>query len=274
MLETQSIGETPRLTLWEKRRPIALRDLIIKKICLNAIFLLNAAALGIAVYCIVAYCPIPTKALITAPIFGGIFAAIAFLKLPLCGFTKIKYKELTNPAHQLGKGLAILFFGPWLLIKNQIDETPYHDSELARVISKELREGDFEQISKKYGENFRNLFRYGFIQGIKAKKLIKLHDKFVPVAKGLAHTKKSHIEGKEDEYTILSTKKESIETRWKEMKTKFVDSLPLPAAPHYNYSSWKGRFELYLRDLVFSPKDFMGDPPHKKEVDLSTLLER
>lgn len=276
MLGTGEIGESKGLTLWEERRSSALRDLIIKKVFLNTIFLLNAAGLGIAIYCIVSYCPIPSKALITAPIVGGVVAAIVFLRLPLCGITRrIRYKDISNPAHQLGKVLTILFFGPWLLLKNNIDEMPYHDPDLARVISRELREGTFEKVSEKYGDNFRNLFRYGYIQGIPPKDLIDLHDEFVPIARGFKHTEKTYIlnNNEADEHHILSKKKKEIEDIWENIKNRFTEDLPFPLAPHHDHSSWKDRFELYCRDLIFSPNDYIDELPQTKKIRPSELFE-
>lgn len=273
--------------LWKAKRSLAKRDFAIRKICITLLLAINLAALGGALYAVISYCPFSSEAIIITPFIVGVVGALAYLKLPRFGVDKFNYKNLTNPAVQIGKALTFLFFGPFVLINDRLDDNAYFDAHVAQQISDGLSKWSFEQVSEEYGKHFKNLNKYGFIDEKTATGLIDLQKRWKPIKdaiefyqseykKQLANTAKKVVvevsieeekesEGREVEESywrssynqLIHVEKNTIEHDWEVIKQQFVDGLPFPKAT-YDASNW-GKVQRCCREFFLYPSHFIPE---------------
>lgn len=292
MGQTRINTEAPTVNTWELTAPLAKRDLIIRKIFTTILFSINIAGLGAALYFVIAYCPISAKAYVISPFIVGVLGAVAYLKLPTFGISKFNYHNITNPAVQLGKGLALAFFTPCVLASYLLDQTPYHDPHSANCISTELSEWTFSQISEKHGRHFNNLYRYGFIreEDVKKEDLKNLREELLPIEREMsfyekkyASVLKGHVKSHKrdhssrqpewfNQYLALKEQKEGkegVEDRWKGIRARLIDHLPHPEIPADDFSTRWGRFRVTAREFFLNTNDFF---PKSRASNMGDLL--
>ncbi|MFC2049531.1 hypothetical protein ACFLR2_02515 [Chlamydiota bacterium] len=252
-----STDSTTLQTHWEAQAPRSATDLAVKKIAVALIALVNIAALGIALYYIVSYCPIPSKALLASPFVVGVLGALAYLNFPTCGISSMNYTNYVNPATLVGKGLAYLFFGPLMYSVNHIDWTPYHDRIRANRISLDLETLPFDEVADKYGKNFGNLVKYGFINETHEQELKELYEAYKPVKEATAFWKQEGMETCE-QAKMVQDKRTKLQTRWDTFKKGTKYNFPKPDMPEYDFEKPSTRWALFVRKhLCFNdPVDF------------------
>lgn len=268
-------ADDTKLTPWEIKAPIAKRDFIIRKIFINFLFAMNAAGLGVALYFVISYCPIPAKAFLISPFVVGVIGAVAYLKLPTFGISKHNYFNITNPAVHIGKALALAFFGPCVLANYFLDKTPYHDPETATCISEELRKLSFSEISEKHGRHFKNLYHYGFIQEavMPQQSLQDLRQRLLPIERTIQRYEKTYksvldqrlgeSESEEEtpewfeRYLQCLDEKKAIEKEWLKEKSSMISHLPYPKLPAYDLSKWSDRIKVWARDFFLNTSEFL-----------------
>lgn len=240
-------------TLWELKAPLARRDLIIKKVAISVIALLNFAALGVALYYIIAYCPVPNQALLISPFIVGVLAALANLKYPTFGVSSMNYSAYLNPTSLVGRAIAYLFFGPFQYAINKIDWTPYHDPIVANKISRHLEKKKFEEIAADYGKNFDNLTNYGFIHPNFLPELKELYKAHRAEKYELEFWKKEESEDCQEAQAAVK-RKEKLEERWEAMKARFIHPFPHPKVAKLDFSSKLTKAKLKMRSFCcFGP---------------------
>lgn len=279
----KTVSERPALSAWEQKAPLAKREFIIRKIFINMLFLINLAGLSVALYFVISYCPIPAKAYVISPFVVGVIGAIAFLKLPTFGISRHNYHNITNPAVQLGKALALAFFTPCVLSNYFLDQTPYHDPHSANCILDELSNWTFSQISEKHGRHFNNLYRYGFIkeEDISKKDLEALRQELLPIEQEMHYLEKKyesvlkqHHKTDADQpewfkrYRTLKGQKKGVEAKWEDKKVRFIGHLPHPTVPKDDFSNWRGRFKVTMREFFLNTHEFFPKPKSSSMGDL------
>lgn len=241
----QPIIDPPR-TLWETHSPACGIDLIIKKIAVAFIALINLAALGTALYFIIMYCPMPSEAVVVSPFIIGVLGALTYIGFPTCSISERNYTTYTNPTALVGKGLAYLFFGPLMYAVKYIDWTPYHDPICATRISNDLKELPFDQVTRKYGDNFSNLVRYGFIHEDNRLALETLHEEYQPVKDAVDFWQQEEME-KSEVYAQAKATQATIEEKWMGFKQSTVHPFPSPELPQYDFTQSSTQIKLWAR---------------------------
>ena len=241
------IIEAPPMTLWETQSPTCAIDLVLKKIAIVLIALINLTALGTALYYIISYCPIPSQAFVVSPFIVGVLGALAYIRFPTCGVSDKNYTNYTNPTTLIGKGLAYLFFAPLIFAVNHIDWTPYHDPICATRVSNDLKELPFDQITRKYGDNFNNLVRYGFIHEDNQAELHNLHEEYQPVKDAVDFWQQEKME-QSVIYAHAKVSQANIENKWESFKQGTAHPFPSPALPQYDFTQSSTRVTLWMRE--------------------------
>ncbi len=243
---SESIITPPPNTLWETHSPTCGTDLVLKKIAVAIIGLLNLAALGTALYYIISYCPIPSQAIVASPFIVGVLGALTYIKFPTCSITEKNYTSYVNPTALIGKGLAYLFFGPLMYAVKHIDWTPYHDPICATRVSNDLKELPFDQVTRKYGDNFNNLIRYGFIPEDKRVELQHLHKEYQPIKDAVDFWQQEKME-KSEVYAQAMVNQAAIEEKWTDFKQNTVHPFPSPDLPDYDFTQSSTHVMLWMR---------------------------
>lgn len=212
----------------------AQRDLIIKKIAFAIITTINfAIVLGAFAY-VVYEVSLPTKPLLVASfVLGLVGAGFALIGKNV----KIQGSSPTSIASSI---LNRIFFGPTVYLYNKIDWTPYHDPMVANGIYEEIKHFTFEEFEAKYGLNFGNLVKYGFIDQryrveIKGniKKYQKLKETLSEFDKQIESVK-NKIDPKDTSSSFLVQRGhllqelEHVEAGWKNCKELILRDLPRP----------------------------------------------
>jgi hypothetical protein len=238
---------------WELNAPEAKRDLVIKRIAVTLIALINFGLLGLALYYIISYCPFPSQALLISPFIVGVLTALAYLKFPTFGINHLNYTAYLNPSTLIGKGMAYLFFGPFMYAIHHVDWTPYHDPIYANKISKDLEEKSFKNIAEDYGRHFSNLVKYGFIHKKYLSELMALYQEYKPIKREINFWTSEKLEDCEEAKKALK-REEVIEKHWKALKNSFEYAFPHPEKPIYNFSSQITQVQLKMRSTCcFGP---------------------
>ncbi len=255
MGDVKNIDENIQYTTWELRAPDAKWDLVVKKVAVCAVAILNLAALGAVLYYIIAYTSVPSQALLISPFVVGVLIALANLKFPTFGLSARNYTDYLNPASMIGRGLAYLFFGPLVYTVERIDWTPYHDPFKANKISNDLEKLSFEKIADEYGENFDNLIAYGFLPFNEKEGFMELYELYEPLKKEIAFYKKEGLEECQESVEAKDAIK-LLETKWGNLREKFLDQLPRPDMPKYNFSEFSTDVSLQVRDFCHNGPQF------------------
>lgn len=150
---------------WEKKAPIAKRDLTIKQVAITILFLLNlAGVLSLLIFILQNY-PLPSLegiATIT-PFAAGIVATLVFLKIPMCGANERTVSNLTNLPMTISRVLSLVFFGPTVIAKNNLDLRDYGDPHEAARIKYDFETKDTVYLMENYGPCIPNLLKYGYL---------------------------------------------------------------------------------------------------------------
>lgn len=250
--------------LWEAKKGLALRDLTIKKIVVAIITLLNFGALGVALYYVISYCPVPTSAILVSPFIAGAIAALVNLKFPTLGVKDYNYANFGNPLSVIGKVVAYIFFGPLMIAVNKIDWTPYYDPIWANKISLELESKSFEEINQGYHQHWKNLVRYGFVPEACSNEFIQLDQDFRQTKGRIEHLQV--LNGMEEN---IKKQLELFENQWEELKSKIMqqitndnkmidektdnehsETFPHPRIPEEDYTKWWTEFRIKVKRLL------------------------
>ena len=252
--KTNKVNEQidPATARWQEASSASCRNLILKKVAVSIIALANCAGLGVALYYIVSYCPIPTQAILVSPFIVGALGALKNMKIPTLGFTASNYKSDLNPTTIVGKVVAYIFFGPLMLAVNNIDWIPYHDSIRARAISDDLEKKEFAEISKEYGNHLSNLFAYKFIpKNNNTLEIYAMHEECKAEEMAVEFWTK---ERNPDNVTKAQENIQKINEKWNRLRDwQIKNELPKPEVPKYDFSKWTHRFKKAWRDFCFKP---------------------
>lgn len=231
------------------------RDLLIKKIVVTLIALLNFAALGFALYAIIAYCNILTQALLISPFIVGVLGALKHLDFPTLGITSSNYTQYTNPATILGKILTYIFFGPYFYAAKKCDWTAYHDSDVAQKLAHQISRRDdkaFERLAKLHGEHFDNFARYGIIPETFRDHFINLFKWYRPLQKEYEHYEKRGLAWHERAEQI-KIEKQHIEAQWIDIRNQVAPSLYYPPLDDYDFTSRLTLIRVAIADFFKDP---------------------
>jgi hypothetical protein len=234
------------LTPWEVNRSVAIRDFIVKRVGVIALAIINFAALGVSLYYISAYIPLPAQALLISPFIVGALAGLSSLKFPTLGVTERNYSNFINPLSLAGRALSYLFFGPLVYAINRIDWDCYFDEDRACEISNHLEKLPFEQIAKRYGPHFDNLVKYGFIHRDYYPSLKSLYKEYQPVKEALEFYRKGT-----ENHLKAQQKLEEIELEWQNWKENYRYVFPYPTTPNYDFSKLSTKVYLKFRSLCY-----------------------
>jgi len=235
---------------WELNAPDSRRDLIIKKVVVGLIALINFAALGAALYFIIAYCPISTQALLISPFIVGVLGALVYLKFPTLGINSMNYSQYSNPAIMLGKGITYLFFGPYMYATKKCDWTPYHDPHVANKIANAINTNSFEDLAKEYGKHFDNFAKYGMIPPEHKEELLAIHAAYKPIRKALKYYEKKDLKWHE-RVVNLNSEKAGIERRWENLRREIRPHLHFPPIPEYDFNGRLTPTCLRMQDVIW-----------------------
>lgn len=225
----------PKQALWNIKSAQAKRDLVIKTVALTLLALINLAVLGIALYLVVLYTPLPTNAVFASPFIVGALAALSYLKFPTCGITSMNYSSFLNPTYLVGKTIAYLFFGPLMYAIDRADWTPYHSPIQANKISGILQNDSFEVIAETFAPHYYNLVKYGFIPKKYGEDFLQLCQTYTINKRALNYWKEA--DSRSSEYRQAVQTVEDLNENWNKLKSQIsVDSFPHPENPKIDFS--------------------------------------
>jgi hypothetical protein len=232
--------------VWNEKAPICTRDQRIKKVAYTILCLMNLAGIiGLLTYITMHY-PIPSieGAYFLTPFIGGVIAALLLLKIPTYGVNHMTYKNLTNLPLIISECLALLFFGPTVVMKNYLDWNDYADPYEAARIKREIETLPFEEALSKYGPRVSNLERYGYITLQQATEFQALYQTYKTDLKAYEILVRKNPEIKENRHLpqVLEARLTAGRTAWNDFKGGLALPRPDPVEPKVTCCDWLPSF--------------------------------
>ncbi len=246
-------------------------ELLGKKVGFLALIIIQGSAIAGVCAAIILYSPLPTQSLLVSPFIGGVFTALALLKVPTFNITPVSYQTYTNPTALVGDFLTLVLFGGLLYIKDKIDFNNYSDPIVANSIREDLLTASLERFYEVYADKgrIRNLKNFNYINQDQVTKMKAIYAKYEPLFLSEKTTKKAFFQifsqGPQSENKIDGENKtvsenkivledlktpfgiqckqlkivsiKALEDDWAELQNDLRVTLPQPAGPDLTFFS-------------------------------------
>jgi len=250
LTQKDSVSESNR---WESRAKVCSRDLLIKKVALDALVALNVIFLSLFAFAVMftsrLIFPVPVEVLFLIPFLTGILSTFSFLGIPTGQITRGNVNEFSNPQMMLGRTVSFALFYPVVWAIRNSDWTQYHNPHEANRISYDLENMSLKEFSEKYERKIFswNLAKYGFVTESEQAEIKEILNRYT----GLSKTQKTFLDHhgpaiekrkkdglfEDPRYQFLKGfdethgRLETCERTWKELQSRLSVHLPHPLIP-------------------------------------------